>query len=55
MPEFLFWGGETLEDEYTEERPEEGRAPGDMHEPPPYTGDLDYRNDGSELLHPFVD
>lgn len=32
-----------------------GRAPGDMHEPPPYTGDLDYRDDGSELLHPFVD
>lgn len=29
--------------------------PGDMHEPPPYTGELDWQDDGSELLHPFFD
>lgn len=32
-----------------------GRAPGDMHEPKPYTGELDLGDDGSDLLHPFVD
>lgn len=31
------------------------RPPGDMHEPPPYTGELDWSNDGSELVHPFLD
>ena len=31
------------------------RAVGDMHEPKPYTEELDWHNDGSELLHPFVD
>lgn len=53
MPEYLFYDGDPLEDEYTEEREE--RAPGDMHEPPAYSGELDYGNDGSELLHPFYD
>jgi hypothetical protein len=42
-------------------RPEEEHAlseyvqqpPGDMHEPKPYTGELDWDND--RLLHPFID
>jgi hypothetical protein len=29
------------------------RAVGDMHEPKPYTGELDWDND--HLLHPFID
>ena len=28
---------------------------GDMHEPPAYSGELDYGNDGSELVHPYID
>lgn len=32
-----------------------GQNPGDMHEPKPYTGEVEWENDGSELLHPFVD
>jgi hypothetical protein len=31
------------------------QPPGDMHEPKPYTGELDWANDDSELVHPFVD
>lgn len=41
--------------EYGDGMDEGERSPGDMHEPPPYRGDLDWRNDGSELLHPFID
>jgi hypothetical protein len=31
------------------------RAAGDMHEPKPYTGALDWSHDGTELVHPFID
>jgi len=33
------------------ERSEYDRNPGDMHEPKPYTGELEWSDD----LHPFVD
>lgn len=42
--------------EYPSQRPDrEWSDAGSMHEPPPYTGELDWANDGSELLHPFID
>ncbi len=32
-----------------------GRAPGDMHEPKPYTGEMDSNDDSYDHLHPYVD
>jgi hypothetical protein len=61
MPEFLFWDGErecpgVPHRGHTKSGnpcPLEDRDAGSMHEPKPYTGDLDWDDD--PVLHPFVD
>jgi hypothetical protein len=54
MPEFLFWdGAEYEDDEVRAEAALDHSDVGSMHEPKPYTGDLDWDDD--PVLHPFVD
>lgn len=52
MGEYLFWDGNYADDDRPEDEAPDADA---MNEPTPYTGELDWSEDGSELLHPFID